>query len=1208
MKKARMFLVLLVIAVFVISTAFAENSLNEKSADGKLKKEKDIKIFDSKIIEKEGKGRINFRNSFDVEVEDVDGNPNIYIGNNIIAVNTEELPELNQSAIITFYNVSFENTPVIYYSEEFTTNPSQINRPCPKDICTNINYDDATGTLTFDVSHFSSYAAYQWAVGYNPAKPGGCSVDADCVPAAFCAKYLDCWTGKDYVTSGGYAFGWGDFHSCSYRPPAGTENKTCSAYDGRIIKYNEPCPANFTQGWASDYYDLKICSKTETCSTCEGTTACDKHYCTASSFNSCWNTCSSGDCWSYCQTSAANSCDTTFQGGWGILGIDYGTPENYYCQPKTCSSPTGELGKCFDTQTVGNITTNYSFNIGGINCLGSDRNIKVCSNLNNDPCGEWEQTSIGCNAERNETTEGNETKKECYDNTGTKLDYCQDKEILIKYDPIFPEQVYRVNITDMYGYSNYSNPWWWGLRGAPSTTFLGVNIREHICDATQVNCTQSGMVCNSIKRACNTLPTASVSLLPKDPDMNDSTPYVGSGGPYSNADLNCTATLSDADTEDKELHGKYKVIGSGQTAIMSGTETCTKEQGKNSCKIQIPIISNTYTKVNDTINCTVVPNDNYDDGKMSYNIIWIAPDSDLYIMDIKPIQVIEDAPLVKNKETMVRVFANFTSFINLNQIDNVVVNLTIDYYDASGNKYYTKTYTSNPKTIKKGYTTQEKFAADDTFNFNNVQPPFFEGKIKLTAQVDGSNMLIETNENNIKTIEKVKVAGLKKTYYHEYIPLSIGNWAGQNMIDISNVCNQNAEFLLSVYPLSKSHFSYHCEDVSMSRSYQNTPIFSEFFDKAYFARWVLDLSYYAELYSNADREIGVVPNGILNGLEGLKVPGIDRAVLIEEDSLEYTAAHEIGHTYGFCDEYETGNILFGWLGECGIDWNEQEWPLGYIAANGWDVVNNMPKISVNPVDHNDLSNNYYSFMGDGFVSPWITYKNYARLLSALTNIPEDPKLLLVGGIISEEGLFEMLPWYELGDGYPDEIEVGNYTLELFSADNEILERISFNPSFVGEDSIYYLFLFSIPYPEGVEKARIKNKEITLVEISKGQPPIINIKPIKKNNGIYEVEWDVADKNTSNLYYSLGYSCDNVNWKPLAINIQNTSFSFSKLLIPQNSMCNLKLIATAGLNSVAVNKTFSGCDDNGIHLGNDKSDCHTDQGQYKSENKEKIQNK
>ena len=616
-----------------------KEELKKALGKGKMKKPKGIEIRENRIIESAGKATIKFKDSFNVdseEVEEESGNANIYIGEGIVAVNTEELPELEQPATITLYNLSFENTPTIYYSEEFTTRLSEVNTPCPSDVCSNINYDNMTGTLTFDVTHFSSYAPGAWAINpYNyiyswPYSTGVCSVDADCKPTAYCSKEVNCVVTSSDTTTQHYSYyGSNDLSDsvprytqrCNYKPAAGTENSTCSLY----TRYSRPCSLELNNyceegytykeekgGSYGDSWCMDICEKTETCGTCDGTDACTKSYCSYNAFNPCCNQGSTGLCttgdWSNCIKQARESCLTS--------NVYTGSPDTYFCKPKVCQSPTKDIGKCFESVIVNNITTNYSIGIGGPFC--SDRNIKVCNNQNNDPCGEWEQTSIGCNAERNET------EKKCYDNTGTTQDYCSSQEILNKYSPL-SGQVYNISLTDMYGYHSSS---WWGINYS-----LNLKVQEQKCNITQINCTKSGMVCNSIKRACNSLPTASTNLAP----LNSSAPYVEQGVPTHLSDLNCTITLTDKDTDDKTLYGDYKVTikyvddnGNTQLAtLMSGQDSCTKQSVNgilsSSCTFQVPVISNTITEPGDIINCSVVPYDGYDYGKSGSDWELIKP-------------------------------------------------------------------------------------------------------------------------------------------------------------------------------------------------------------------------------------------------------------------------------------------------------------------------------------------------------------------------------------------------------------------------------------------------------------------------------------------------------------------------------------------------------------------------------------------------------
>ncbi len=158
MKKDYLVLSLIIFFILITSIVYSANPVSEKN---NLMKFKDIKIKQNRIIEDKDNGKIEFKDPFSILSEDVEENPNVYISDNLIAINTEELPELNKPARITFYNVpsdiSSGATPTIRYNEKFTTNPEEITDVCPEDRCSNVVYNEEEGSLSVDVEGFSSY-------------------------------------------------------------------------------------------------------------------------------------------------------------------------------------------------------------------------------------------------------------------------------------------------------------------------------------------------------------------------------------------------------------------------------------------------------------------------------------------------------------------------------------------------------------------------------------------------------------------------------------------------------------------------------------------------------------------------------------------------------------------------------------------------------------------------------------------------------------------------------------------------------------------------------------------------------------------------------------------------------------------------------------------------------------------------------------------
>ena len=103
-------------------------------------------------LEKENYGTITFVNQI-INVTSLDLDSYVNISHNFIGINATALPELNRSAVLTLYNLSFVY-PVIQLINE--SNLSDV-RDCPREICSGRSYSN--GTLIFNVSHFSYFAA-----------------------------------------------------------------------------------------------------------------------------------------------------------------------------------------------------------------------------------------------------------------------------------------------------------------------------------------------------------------------------------------------------------------------------------------------------------------------------------------------------------------------------------------------------------------------------------------------------------------------------------------------------------------------------------------------------------------------------------------------------------------------------------------------------------------------------------------------------------------------------------------------------------------------------------------------------------------------------------------------------------------------------------------------------------------------------------------
>ncbi len=115
--------------------------------NGKLENAENVSIVEtSGVIDYSGQ-KLNLTNVVDLD-------NHVIIKKGAVGIDTAKYPQLNKPAKITLKGLGFTGEPTIYFNAGFGINGSY---ECPKDLCTNRVYDATTGTLSFDVPHFSTY-------------------------------------------------------------------------------------------------------------------------------------------------------------------------------------------------------------------------------------------------------------------------------------------------------------------------------------------------------------------------------------------------------------------------------------------------------------------------------------------------------------------------------------------------------------------------------------------------------------------------------------------------------------------------------------------------------------------------------------------------------------------------------------------------------------------------------------------------------------------------------------------------------------------------------------------------------------------------------------------------------------------------------------------------------------------------------------------
>ncbi len=146
-----------------------------KTFDGNttdIEKLQDLKNINNFVIEKQAYGFLRFLQKIDFLINKSAANiteiaekieQNVKINKNTIVIDSENIPELNTSAIITLYNLTFEK-PTIFRNGE----------KCPTTVCQITSYNKTTKELTFIVMHFTNYTIIEEpTTPTTPTNPSG---------------------------------------------------------------------------------------------------------------------------------------------------------------------------------------------------------------------------------------------------------------------------------------------------------------------------------------------------------------------------------------------------------------------------------------------------------------------------------------------------------------------------------------------------------------------------------------------------------------------------------------------------------------------------------------------------------------------------------------------------------------------------------------------------------------------------------------------------------------------------------------------------------------------------------------------------------------------------------------------------------------------------------------------------------------------------
>ena len=362
-----------------------------------------------------------------------------------------------------------------------------------------------------------------------------------------------------------------------------------------------------------------------------------------------------------------------------------------------------------------------------------------------------------------------------------------------------------------------------------------------------------------------------------------------------------------------------------------------------------------------------------------------------------------------------------------------------------------------------------------------------------------------------------------------------------------------------------------------------------------------------------ERSVGVVPNGwFADNLNdpsaiGMSLPLYHSAVLVEEDFgnnnfFDHISAHELGHTYGLCDEYNE------------TEWDRQNRGIFGLSSNvcpNGDQNNDeildsecltegCPTSTLQPLNGLPDGFEIHNFMGSTItIDSWISQESYNHLLGEFnhsTPINVQSRAVISGQVNKTSGIVAKFDnFYTLGAGLAEnqsDHKKGNYSIQVFGSGNSLLYNISFDVSFL---NIFFngstiennnsAFAFTIPLNSSTSSIVLKQNGITkdVRNVSASIPTIQLTSPSGGqtfSNQNISVNWNASDIDGDNLSYAVLFSSDNgSNYNTIIFDHNTTNFNISSNDLSDCKLCRIKILATDGVNTNESISNSFGIDNN-----------------------------
>ena len=570
------------------------------------------------------------------------------------------------------------------------------------------------------------------------------------------------------------------------------------------------------------------------------------------------------------------------------------------------------------------------------------------------------------------------------------------------------------------------------------------------------------------------------------------------------------------------------------------------------------------------------------DGLQSYADTSEFALPDLAITGIEVTQAIQDLEndviLVKNKETLVRVFVRSLSCD--------VPDVTAALYGGPGEPLTPENHSitalanlekpDNKLAPHQRPGKTERMRIEKSFNFY-LPPSWVEkaGWLFLTAEVNPECQQLDGDCQNNTVVDGVEISDEPPLY------LALFNMVWQSRpLSTEHKADARRALLIAQkikarYPVPSVRFWYK-ERPLTGYTYTSDPgvfTYLNCIDQLNVDRWIdtrfrgkwTGVHYYG-FFGDADGGLGSLGRPIACG-------GVQYSTAAGP-----IAAHEIGHNHGlthicrcgepFCRNYAyNGNI------------SPTKEPYESTTVYGYDF--SKSKQQIYPPTYPDMMTYCGMISGEIWISNivWERIRNIraaSNAAQAAKPLQAPGEYILTSGIINlTQDTAELNPFYHLADVPAQPLPTpGDYALNLYN-DDTLLASYPFTVTnsnhFPPEEDQLATFVEAAPYMTGTNRIELMHKDQSIASrlVSSHAPTVSITSPLPGDviTGTTTITWTASDTDGDELSYILSYSGDDGDtWHTLVSNWSETSFDLNTATIAGSDRALLQVIATDGVNT------------------------------------------